>query len=1008
MAPPAAAGERVLAPVHAPAHAEPAPPPDEDAEATQIVVTGSRLVSRGYQAPSPVSVVDGEELRLSGAQTVETLLVQSPQFSGNIYNAAGNGGSLGVVALNMRGLGEQRSLTLVNGRRYTVTGADALTDLNTIPAALVKRVEIVTGGSSAVYGSDAIAGVINFILRDDFKGVELSSETRRDLHTNTPANQLTLTAGGNFAGDKGNAVISVDYFNRGGMLRQQVGWARVGFADGCVTPASFSDRAAGVPLPVPAGQTCSGAGGRAGLIVANSAATPAGRFFNIPTYGAAESNPALNGALAAAGLRNMSSFGVTFDPGSDAARAAIDPDDRYNNTAANYMQTPLRRAMVNSFVNYKFDDRSTGYIEAHYSSNRADTAIAPGGVANNVLVDTNNPYLSAPDREVLRQMDLAESGTTTIAQGTASYSTTPGDGLAVLGINRRNAEAGPRVSAYERNVFRSVIGARGTLLEDLRYDVYYSYARTMLTERQTGNFSLSGWQNAMLSVGGAAPLLNPFGANTLSPQALQAVTVSSKNTSVYEQQVAAGNLAGSPLDLPAGPVDVNTGFELRSNRIALTPDALNVTGDISGQGIILPVAGSTNVKELYAEMRVPVLRDAPFARQLSLNGALRYSDYSMKGSGGVWTHSLGAQWEPVHDVTVRAQIQRAIRAPNIGELYGPRNPLTPVANDSCSNRVSAAAQTAALRALCVASGVPNAAVFTAGVQPNAQVATLAGGNPSLAPETADTTTFGLVYTPHSIPNLAFSADFYKINVDGAVASLGGTLQNLFDLCYKVFADANSVYCKAIHRDPVTGAMGGGNAYVDQSLSNTGGIKTSGIDLNAVYSRDIGYGPWPGASRIEIGGNWTYTREYTFTPVQEFPNLKNFCVGSFGAICGAPAPKWKGIGRINWRNGPLTLLLRGRYTGEVLRDTYLLPLRQGSAAPAMEDVSVARIKAQQYVDLSLSLKLADQMVVHFGINNLFNRDPPLLGSGAVTWALGTAPGTYELYGRSMFFGLAKSW
>jgi outer membrane receptor protein involved in Fe transport len=848
--------------------------------------------------------------------------------------------------------------------------------------------------------------VVNFIMRNDFKGVEITSETKRDQQTRTSANQATLTMGSNFADDRGNAVVSLDYYNRGAITRGQFPWAATGLADGCVTPASFSNSAAGVPLAVPAGQTCSSAGGRAGFVASNSASTAAGRFFNIPTYGSAQSTPGLNAALAAAGLRNMTSFGTTFDPGSNAARAALDPADRYNNTPANFMQTPLRRVMANSFVNYKFNERATGYIETHFSNNRAEIAIAPGGMANNVLVNTNNPYLSAADQEVLRQMDLAETGTTSFKQGTSSYSTTPGDGLAILGINRRALEAGPRASVLERNAFRTVLGVRGDLFDSLSYDVYYSYARTTQNETQTGNFSLSRWQNAMLSVGGAAPVLNPFGPNTLSAAALQAVTVTSTNTSTNEQQVAAGNLSGSAFELPAGPVDFNTGFEWRSNKIVLTPDALNASGDVSGQGIILPVAGSTNVKELFAEVRVPLLKDLPFVKQLALNGAARYSDYSLSGIGAVWTHSVGLQWQPVRDFTIRTQVQKAIRAPNIGELYGAQNPSTPVLNDPCSSRVASSAQTPAIRALCVATGVPAGAVFSSGVQPNPQIATLTGGNPKLSAETADTTTVGLVYTPQSIPNLAFSADFYKIKLDGAVAAFGGNLQNVFDLCYKVFADAGSAYCKAIHRDPITGALTGGSAYVDQFLANTGGIKTSGVDLNAAYSVNVGYAPLGGASRVDLGTNWSYTREYTFTPVQDLPNLKNYCVGAFGTICGAPAPKWKGVARVSWRTGPLTLSLHDRYTGEVMRDTYLIPLRQGATAPNPADISAAKIKAQQYFDLSFALNLPQQIEIHGGVNNMFDKAPPILGSGSTTWGVGTAPGVYELYGRSFFLGLKK--
>ena len=985
--------------------APPAPSVRSDAKSErvdeqQVIVTGSRLVSRGYSAPSPTTVLTDVEIAQSGTQVIETILAQQPQFFGSIYNAAGNAGSMGVVAFNLRGLGEQRSLTLVNGRRYTITDTNSLGDLNTIPAALVRRVEVVTGGSSAIYGSDAVAGVVNFIIRNDFQGVDIATETKRDVRTRTPANTLTLTAGSNFAHDSGNAVVSVDYYHRGGILRSQVPWAATGLADGCVTAASYTDRGPGVPLAVPAGQSCTGAGGRPGFVAANSALIGGGRFFGVPTYGSAQSTPGLDAALRAAGLAGMSDFGFTFDRGSDTARPALDPADRYNNNAFNYMQTPLQRVMLSSFVNYRFERGPTGYLELHLSDSRGQTVTAPAFVNTAMLVDTNNPYLSARDQAVLRQLDLAESGPKTIRLGPKTYVTTPGDGVALLGISRRNTEMAPRFDDVERKVFRAMVGLKGDLPGNMAYDVYYSYARTRLTDREPNNFSLSRWQDAMLSAGGAAPVLNPFGPGSLSPAALDAVTVATTSRTSNEQQVAAGNLTGTVASLPAGPVDVNAGFEWRHNRIVMQPDAVDIAQDIAGQFVSLPIAGSVDVKELYAEVRVPLLKDAPFARRLSLNGAGRYSAYSLQGLGGVWTHSAGVQWLPLADVTVRSQLQRAIRAPNIGELYTSQVADTPTVNDPCSNRDPAVSRTAALRALCIATGVPQGAVFSAGVQPNVQIAAVNGGNDKLGPETANTITYGVVYTPQRIANLAFSVDYYRINLNGAIAPFGGNLQNLFDLCYNVFASAGNAYCKAIHRDPSTGALMGGSAHVDQTLANTGGIRTEGVDINAQYAFDIG------AGRVDIGSHWSYTRDYTFTPVQNLTALENHCAGAYGAICGMPAPRWKGSTRLAWRDGPLTLEMHHRFIGQVMRDTVLLPLRQGKARPDQADITAATIKAQQYVDLSFSLALPGGIDVHGGVDNVFDRQPPLLGSGAVTWGVGTAPGVYDIYGRSLFLGLKK--
>ena len=986
--------------------ARPPPPPEIE---PIVIVTGSRLAAKGYWAPVPVSVIEGNSFAAGGFQTVETRLQQSPQFVSNLYNSAGNGQNQGIAALNLRGLGERRSLTLVNGRRFTVTGTSALTDLNTIPPSLVKRVEVVTGGSSAVYGSDAIAGVVNFIMRDDFQGVELQAQTKFDAHTGTPERAINLTIGGNFADHNGNAVLSLDYSNRQGILRSRYDWAAFGLADRCVTPETYNAGGPGTPMFVPAGQTCSSVGGRAGFAVSNSSVIPGGRFTGLPLYGSASSTPGLDSALLAAGLQDLTNFGFTFDKGSQAARPAQDPGDRWNNTPYNYMQTPLTRWILNGFAHYDINRNATAYLETHYSDITSVVQIAPLAISGNVLIDVNNPFLSPADREVLHQLDLAEAGQTTVKAGSQAYTTAAGDGLAVLGMNTRLTEGGPARSITTRNTFRTVVGLRGQAFDRVTYDLYYSMASTQTTENQSAVISRSGFQAAILSQNGAAPLLNIFGEN-VDPEVLASLTVPSVNTTENEQQVLAGNISGYLFKLPAGSVDFSSGFEWRYNRLQVRPDALSQTGDTANAiGVITAVSGSTTVKELYTEFRIPLLKDAPFARQLALTGAARYSHYDTAGVGGVWTSSLGAQWQPVNGLTLRFQRQRAIRAPGVDELYAAVAAGTPVANDPCSNRVDSGLQTAEVRTLCIATGVPAPNVFTAAVQPNAQIGTVIGGNSYVGPETSRTTTFGIVYSPKEVSGLALSADWFKIDVDNAISSLGGNLQNLFNLCYYILKDSNSDYCKAIHRSPageITSNNFADAYFVNQIVTNTGGLKTSGIDFNGRYTFNVPFAPFAGRSRIDISTSWTFTSEYTIVAVQTMPSLVQRCVGAYGATCGAPLPEWKGDTRIVWQNGPLSLSIHHRYTGPVGRDTYLLALRQGLPAPDKANISAVEVPAYHYFDVAVSFDCAGRFTVTGGINNLSGVSPPILGSGATTWGLNTAPGTYEIYGRTLFLGVKK--
>ncbi|PZQ45211.1 MAG: TonB-dependent receptor, partial [Phenylobacterium zucineum] len=287
-----------------------APAPADDQTVTEVVVTGSRLSARGFKAPTPVTVIGSEEIGLSGTQNVETLLNDTPQFLGSQNNGpTANTVPGGTATLNLRGFGAQRNLVLVNGRRFTITGPDQTTDINTIPAALIKRVETVTGGSSAVYGSDAITGVVNFIMKDDFQGVEMTAEARQDTHTKTKTYTADLTFGTNFADDRGNVVVALNYLDRGGYSRaDRGGWAMPTMADGCVTASSYSATRPGTPMAIPAGQTCLTAGGRPGLIFGGSGTIPNGRFVPVGS----PSSPSLTAALAAAGLSGLGSRGFTF------------------------------------------------------------------------------------------------------------------------------------------------------------------------------------------------------------------------------------------------------------------------------------------------------------------------------------------------------------------------------------------------------------------------------------------------------------------------------------------------------------------------------------------------------------------------------------------------------------------------------------------------------------------------------------------------------------------------
>ena len=975
------------------------------AEETKVIVTGSRLVSRGFLAPTPVTTVDAQELKLAGTQNLEVMLSDTPQFTANqlsspTANTVQPGQPSGTSTLNLRNLGPTRNLVLVNGRRFAITGPDFTTDVNTIPAALVKRVETVTGGSSAVYGSDAISGVVNFILRDNFSGVEINAQRSVDQPTRTPNDSLDLTVGGNFGEGRGNVVVSVNYMDRDGFTRgERGGWALPSLGDGCVTAASWSSTRPGTPLAVPAGQTCLSAGGRPGLIFSGSSNVPTGRIGNLPVVGSAASNPALNAALIAAGLQNMTTLGAIFDPAGRTVRPYAAPGDAYDLGPLSYMVTPQKRWMSNAFAHYDFSDRATGYMEAHFSSNSASVQIGPTSASGNFLFNTNNPYLSPQMQEVLRQLDLRETGTTRVTNGTSSLTTTPGDGLAVLNYNRRFSDLGGRVADTDHQVYRIALGLRGSLpdvsdrwLRDLKYDVYYTKARTTETQDQAGSISLSRFQNAILAQNGAAPVLNPFGQN-LTEASANAISVASKSKITAEQNVLAGNVAGSLMDVPAGAIDFSTGFERRYAYSAYSPDVFLSSGDVSGWNAARATKGSTTVKEVYGEVRVPLLADKPFAKSLSVSGAFRRSDYDVASVGKVWTSSIGSEWAPTRALTFRAQKQKSIRAPNVGELFGGQGTNGPTATDPCSSRAPLAQQTQAVRVLCEATGVPANLVFDPAVQPSPFITQVVGGNPDLAAETSHTVTVGAVFMPPSVKGLQLSVDWYRITVDDAISTLGGGgIQSVLDLCYNTIRNAESRYCRAINRDPVTGQIAA-PTYVMTTNANIGGIATRGVDLAGHYNFTRDGIQWT------LDSNWTYVNELTFTPIQDLPGLKNRCVGTWGGTCGQPVPRWKGTTRISMKRGPLLLSARARYTGPVTVDSYAL----AANPPALESLTNPKIKSYTWLDLTAGWEFNRMVNLTGGVRNVLDKDPPILGSSQLP-SNNTIPASYDTLGRQLFVTL----
>jgi outer membrane receptor protein involved in Fe transport len=971
-----------------------------------VVVTGSRIARKSiFDIPNPITQVSATALALSGQVNVEDALSQNPGFVG-----ATNGGSQsnvvpgGEAYLDLRGLGQQRTLILVNGRRYTVdtdAGANMTTDINTIPQALIEHVDVVTGGSSAVYGSDAIAGVVNFVMKQNFQGVEFDGHVNFDDMTATPTDSFDITAGNNFDDGRGNIVVSLDYMDRGAIARDQVGYARPALSDGCVTPSSYSDSGPGTPVPGnPSGQACLNAGGVMGLIAGGSSDIPNGRFAPISsTLLPGGSNAALNAAYAAAGLGGVGSFGWTFNNPGTAARPALDPQDLYNNSLVNYLQVPQTRWMINSFGHFDFAPKVTGYTEFHFSNNQVTALLAPSNADGTFLFNVNSPYLNPQMQGLLGQLAATQTGTICSSLDSAICAT-PGDGLVALSSGRRFTENGDRIDVEDREAWRFLGGVRGDLgdLTDryftgLSYDAYFMDTQTNDTDHQSGAVSKSALQESLLSVNGAAPVCDIFGA-TISSACANAIGIQSTNLTTTEMRGGAATLNGTVANLWAGPMQFVLGTEHRYYFTKFTPDFFLSTGDVAGFNAALPTNGSESVSEGYGELQIPLLANLPAVKSLSADTAFRYSDYDLKGVGGVWTYSGGGLWRVTSDIRFRGQFQHAIRAPNVGELYGGQTTQFTTVADPCSNQGTT--QTAAVRAVCEATGVKAADVFTAGLQPNPYIANTSGGNPELSPETSDTVTLGTVLTPRFVPNLSISIDWYRIDVSGAIEPLSGGIAGVLGSCYYTIQAASSTYCKAIQRDPNTGQI----VDVDVGEANAGALKTEGVDFDGEWGHDLGWGLFEQSSSIHVSADWNWTGEYTLIPIAALPNDRYECAGAYGSTCLEPNPTIKGVTRLGWSNGPVDVTASWRFINSVTIDKYLLPLRSGGTVPPLDTLTNPILPTANYLDLAVAWNVTDNLQVSGGVNNVLGWGPPIVGSSAGygnTW-----PATYDPYGQTFYF------
>jgi iron complex outermembrane recepter protein len=943
-----------LSALSAPALAQDAPATPAADDGVAIIVTGSRIARPDLESNSPINIVSSEAIKMSGAASVEDILRDIPQVVPG-YGSQTNNGNPGVATIDLRNLTEQRTLVLVDGKRFVPYDKDGTVDLNMIPTALIKRVDVVTGGASAVYGSDAIAGVVNFILDDKFSGLKMDAQYGLTAKGDGRQFDSSITYGTGFGDDRGHIIVNAGYSKQAAVTQDKRDFSQFALGQADLSPSgSLTD-------------------------------TPG----NI-----ADSFP---GICSQADIDDGNCF-AQFRPNGDLGPVV----GSFNFNPYNLFQVPQERYQGHLLLSYEFSDAVEFFGRASYVKTKVKTVLAPSGTFFfPFTVNLDNPFLSAQAVSVLAPLDTDADGNVDIAFG------------------RRATELGTRDSVYNNEAMQFVGGLRGALSDTLKYEVFAQYGQVKRRQDYLNDIDFNKTQQGILvrNVGGAPACIDPsngcvpvnlFGAGNLSAAAGNFIRLDLQAKDKTTQFVTGASISGETFTFPgaSSPIGYAVGIEYRREASTSRPDANLIAGNSIGFGGQSPIDSSYRVGEAFGELNVPVFEDSMFGKRLSFEAGLRYSKYKNKVANLVtaqsfansysnWTYKAGGEWEPVSGVRLRGLYQRAVRAPNLGEIGEPRtNSTGDLETDPCagSNPVG----NATLTALCVATGVAPGRIGTVNGPIAGQINNYIGGNPTLTPEKSDTFSFGAVFQPKAMRGFTASVDYYTIKVKNSITTLSEA--DIVDACYNEQQDANGSFCQLIHRNPLNGSLNGGTETgVDASTINAAMLKRTGIDFAASYQFDIGTD-----AKLKLGINATRSLKAIDQPAAVF--AAHDCVGLAGKTCLRPQPKWSFVQNTQLDYGKLSLLLRWHYIGKLTKDDIVL----NGAPPS--DYAVPVISGRSYFDLAGTLSITDQFELRGGINNLFDKKPPVIGNdfgGTAENSGNTYPATYDPLGRSLFMGASVS-
>ena len=990
-----------------------------------IVVTGSRITNPNLKQSTPVTVTTSDEIDLRQSNTAEAVLRELPGVVPNIGSAINNGNG-GASFVDLRGLGSNRNIVLLNGSRIAPSNFFGRVDLNNIPLALIERVDALTGAAVTTYGADAITGVVNFITKRNFTGLEVQASQQLTERGDGHIFRIDGTVGGDFEGGRGNAVLSLGYQKADAVYQGARDISKFQID-------SFSGTPQGSGTSVPS---------------RFSGTRPLDPLTGMPSTDPAVNNNNLRQLNPATGFAEQSLFAP------------------FNFNPFNIFQTPFERFNIYAQANYDITDNITAYARGLFSKNKVSTIVAPSGsFGENVTINLNNPFLPAGLRNQFCAFNVAPAPGTPggppagspqnvytprftqaecAAAATATGPSDPNYRTVAVTLNRRAVEVGSRVSEFQTTIFDYHAGVGGNLTDTLQWDINGSYGESENIQSLSGYVGTSKLRQGLLVNGTAA---NPvcqdtsrgcvpvdiFGnAGSISSDAAQYLstnsTTSNKTSLVQAQATISGDF-GYNLPFATNPIGIAVGAEYRRYTAAQNADSLGQSaGELGGSGGATPVfSGGYDVYEAFGELIAPLVEDRPFFESLTLEAGVRYSNYTIDAAGSpgfdAWTYKAGGSWEPGYGIKFRGNYSRAVRAPNIGELFIPLSVgLTNLGIDPCAG--AAPNGNANLRAICLAQGAPAGTIGSI-TNPTAGQANInAGGSINLRPEKADTYTAGVVFQPDFFRGFNLSVDYYNILVKDTIgAPLPGDLIND---CFGniTAASATDLACTIIRRNPTTGGLDGSPATTPglfAQFNNLGRLFTDGIDVIANYRAPV-------TNDVDLSlsfiGNWTHSTKFQASP----SSINRECAGFYSVNCGpSPGvaggsiqPEFQFSQRTTLTFGDLDVSLlwrwldKVRYEPQQFNDELAAAVAAGTnpntGCPDPEgedpngcvvDPAFRSIGAHSYFDLSARFRATDKFTFTFTVQNLLDKNPPLVGNtiGSTTFNSGnTYPATYDTLGR----------